>query len=64
VGIPLAYIGGRRYDLVGGLAGCVLGAIAIGVPFDWFLENKFGVLGSKDTKSSNKLDAATVDNRS
>ena len=57
LGIPLAYLGGRRYDLVGGLAGLIAGAIFIGVPFDWFLENKFSVLRIRDAKSSNKPDA-------
>ncbi len=57
MGIPLAYLGGRTYDLVGGLAGLVAGAIVIGVPFDWFLENKFSVLRIRDAKSSNKPDA-------
>ncbi len=57
LGTPLAYLGGRRYALVGGLAGWVAGAIVIGVPFDWFLESKFSVLRIRDVKSSNNPDA-------
>jgi hypothetical protein len=54
MGIPLAYLGGTRYDLLGGLAGWIIGATAIGMPWDKLLESKFSVLKLREEKSSKK----------
>ena len=44
LGVPLAYIGGSIFGPMGILAGWIIGAIGIGVPFDKFLETTFSVL--------------------
>ncbi len=55
VGVPLAILGGSRYDLVGIVTGWILGATVIVIPFDKFLEGKFAVLKERKDKTSNKL---------
>ena len=51
IGIPLALLGGWKYDLAGTLIGWFIGCIAFGIPFDKFLESKFSVLKVREEKN-------------
>lgn len=60
MGIPLAFLGSAKYDLAGALTGWIIGALAVGIPFDKFLERKFSVLEVREEKTSNKTTGGDV----
>lgn len=54
LGIPLAILG-AKHGVAGVLAGWLIGAFGVGIPFDRFLEMRFSVLRMRQDKTSNKL---------
>jgi hypothetical protein len=59
-GIPLALLGGAKYGLAGATTGWIVGALAVGIPFDRFLEIKFAVLKVRDDGTTNKTTGVDI----